>query len=90
MKNDAINVPKHAETRKDGVIIPQMYSCNSFWTRKNLMLSKRYKSTEIDKNFFIFRTWLNVPRGLPGQHAVPLTKWLKYEWKLLPKCINHF
>ena len=51
-------MPKQAEAKRDGVINPQNYNFNQFWTRKILMLSKRYKSTEVDR-----RTWLHVPSG---------------------------
>ena len=30
------------------------------------------------------------PRGLSGPPAVTLTKWLKYEKRLLPRCLHHF
>ena len=49
---------KQAEAMRDGVINPQNYNLNQFWTRKILMLSKRYESTEVDR-----RTWLHVPSG---------------------------
>ena len=52
------NVPKQAEAKRDGVINPQNYNFNQFQTRKILMLSKRYESTEVDR-----RTWLHVPSG---------------------------
>ena len=51
-------VPKQAEAKRDGVINPQNYNFNQFKTRKILMLSKRYESTEVDR-----RTWLHVPSG---------------------------
>ena len=51
-------VPKQAEAKRDGVINPQNYNFNQFQTRKILMLSKRYESTEVDR-----RTWLHVPSG---------------------------
>ena len=38
-----------------------------------LMLSKCYKSTEVDR-----RTWLHVRQGLSGPPAVTLTKWVKW------------
>ena len=51
-------MPTQAETKRDGVINPQNYNFNKFLTRKTLMLSKRYESTEVDR-----RTWLHVPSG---------------------------
>ena len=51
-------MPKEAEAKRDGVINPQNYNFNQFLTRIILMLSKRYKSTEVDR-----RTWLHVPSG---------------------------
>ena len=58
MKSNDQKVPKQAEAKTDGVINPQNYNLNQFQTRKILMLSKRYESTEVDR-----RTWLNVPSG---------------------------
>ena len=51
-------MPKQAEAKRDGVINPQNYNFNQFQTRKILMLSKRYESTEVDR-----RTWLHVHSG---------------------------
>ena len=51
-------MPKQAEAKRDGVINPQNYNFSQFKTRKILMLSKRYESTEVDR-----RTWLHVPSG---------------------------
>ena len=51
-------MPKLAQAKRDGVINPQNYNFNQFETRKILMLSKRYESTEVDR-----RTWLHVPSG---------------------------
>ena len=51
-------MPKQAEAKRDGVVNPQNYNFNQFKTRKILMLSKRYESTEVDR-----RTWLHVPSG---------------------------
>ena len=49
--------PQHfINYKKDGVINPRNYNFNQFLTRKILMLSKRYESTEVDR-----RTWLHVP-----------------------------
>ena len=45
----------------------------SISTRKILMLSKRYESTEVER-----RTWLHVLRRNSGPQAVTLTKWLKW------------
>ena len=56
-----IHVPqnaKQAEAKRDGVIKPQNYKFNQFQKRKILMLSKRYKSTAVDR-----RTWLHVALG---------------------------
>ena len=52
-------MPKEAQAKRDGVINPQNYNFYQFYTA-NLMLSKRYKSTEVDR-----RTWLHVPSGTP-------------------------
>ena len=49
---------KKAEAKRDVVINSQNYNFNQFQTRKSLMLSKRYESTEVDR-----RTWLHVPSG---------------------------
>ena len=51
-------MPSQAESKRDGVINPQKYNFNQFVTRKMLMLSNRYESTEVDR-----RTWLHVPSG---------------------------
>ena len=53
-----MKVPKQAEAKMDGVIYPQNYNFNQFYTEKKLMLSKRYESTEVNR-----RTWLHVPTG---------------------------
>ena len=50
---------KQAEAKRDGLINPQNYNFNQFQTRKILMLSKRYESTEVNR-----RTWLHVPSGI--------------------------
>ena len=50
-------VSRQAEAKRDGVINPQNYNFNQFYT-KILMLSIRYESTEVDR-----RTWLHVPSG---------------------------
>ena len=49
-------VPKQAEAKRDDIMNPPNYNFNQFETRKILMLSKRYESTEVDR-----RTWLHVP-----------------------------
>ena len=51
-------MPKQAQAKRDGRIHPQNNAFNQFLTRKMLMLSKRYESTEIDR-----RTWPYVPSG---------------------------
>ena len=51
-------MPKQAEAKRDGVINPQNYNFNQILTRNIWMLSKRYKSTKVDR-----RTWLHVPSG---------------------------
>ena len=61
-------VPKQAEAKRYGVINPQDYNFKQFETRKILVLSKCYESTEVDR-----RTWLHVPSGT-GPPAVTLTK----------------
>ena len=58
LKSNDQKVPKQAEAKRDGVINPQNYNFNQFWTRNISMLSKRYESTEVDR-----RTWLHVPSG---------------------------
>ena len=55
LKSNDQNVPKQAEAKRDGVINPQNHNFKQFKTRKMLMLSKRYESTEVDR-----RTWLHV------------------------------
>ena len=55
LKNITPKVPKEAKAKWDGV--KQFLSISS---QKILMLSKRYKSTEVDR-----RTWLHVPSGTP-------------------------
>ena len=59
LKSNDQKVPKQAEAKWDGVINLQNYNPNQFHikTRKILMHSKRYESTEID------RTWIHVPSG---------------------------
>ena len=49
LKSKDQKVPKQAEAKRDGVINPQNYNFNQFQTRKILMLSKRYESTEVDR-----------------------------------------
>ena len=49
---------KKVEAKRDGLINPQNYNFNQFLTRKVLMLSKCYESTEVDR-----RTWLHVSSG---------------------------
>ena len=52
-------MPKQPEAKRDGVINPQNYNFIQFsFTRKVLMLSKLYESTEVDRG-----TWLHVPSG---------------------------
>ena len=53
-------VPNYIEAKLDGVTNPHNYNCKQFKTRKILMLSKRYESTEVDR-----RTLLHVPSGTP-------------------------
>ena len=50
-------VPKQAEAKRDGVINPQNYNFNQFYT-DNFDALKRYESTEVDR-----RTWLHVSSG---------------------------
>ena len=69
LKKYAPKVPKQAEAKKGWCNKPTKVQFQSILTRKILMLSKRYESTEVDR-----RTWLHVPRGLPGPQAVTLTK----------------
>ena len=47
-------VPKQDDAKRDGVINPQNYNFNQFYTEKFDAL-KRYESTEVDR-----RTWLHV------------------------------
>ena len=54
-------MPKQGKEKRDGVINPRNYNLNEFYNTENLMLSKRYESTEVDR-----RTWLHVPSGLHG------------------------
>ena len=58
MKSNDQKLPKLAEAKWDGVTNPQNYNFSQFKTRKILMLSKHYESTEIDRT-----TWLHVPSG---------------------------
>ena len=59
LKSNDQKVPQQAEAERDGVKkTPQNYNFNQFKTRKILMFSKRYESTEVDR-----RTWLHVPSG---------------------------
>ena len=50
-------LPKQAEAKRDGVINPQNYNFNQFYT-ENIDALKRYESTEVDRI-----TWLHVPSG---------------------------
>ena len=50
-------VPKQAESKRDGVINPQNYNFNQFYT-EHFDALKCYESTEVDR-----RTWLHVPSG---------------------------
>ena len=45
-------------TKRVPIINPQNYNFNQFYTRKILMLFKRYESSEVDR-----RTWLHVSSG---------------------------
>ena len=58
LKRKDQKVPKQAEAKRDGVINSQNYNFSQFKTRKNLILSKRYESTEVNR-----RTWIHVPSG---------------------------
>ena len=61
LKSDGIRLPNKLEQKKNvGVINPQntTNNCNQFWTRKILILSKRYESIEVGR-----WTWLHVPSG---------------------------
>ena len=49
---------KQAEVKRNGVTNHQKLQFQSILTRKILMLSKRYESTEVDR-----RTWLYLPSG---------------------------
>ena len=46
--------PKQVKAKRDGVIKPQNYNFH----RENLMISKHYVLTEVDR-----RTWLRVSSG---------------------------
>ena len=59
LKSNDQKVPKQAEAKRDGVINPPNYNVTQFKTRKILMLSKCYESTEVDR-----RTRLHVPSGI--------------------------
>ena len=57
MEKDVTKGSKQAEAKRDGVINPHNYNkIQSILTRKNLMLSKRYESTEVDR-----KTWQHLP-----------------------------
>ena len=61
MKSDAPKVPKQAKAKRDRWCNkPTKLQFQSILTRKILMLSKRYESTEVER-----RTWLHVPSGTP-------------------------
>ena len=53
-----------------GNVTVQIYYFNQFHTQKILMLSRRYESS-VEHGYM-------CPRGLPGPHAVTMTKWLKF------------
>ena len=58
LKSKDQKMPKKAEAKRDGAKNPQNYDFTQFLTRKILMLSKHYESTEVDR-----RTWQHVPSG---------------------------
>ena len=58
LKIDAPKVPKTNWSQKGLCNKPTKLKFQSILTRKILMLSKRYESTEVDR-----RTWLHVPSG---------------------------
>ena len=78
-------MPKQAEAKRDGVINPQNYNFNQFLTRKILMLSKRYESTEVDR-----RTWLHVPSGTHWSTSSDTHQVVEIKKRLLLRCIHHF
>ena len=49
------------------------------------MLSKSYESNEVDR-----RTWLHVPSGTHWSTSSDTHQMLKYNKKLLLRCIHHF
>ena len=53
-ENGGPKVPKQAVAKRNGVINSQNYKFN--FNTENLMLQKRYESTEVDR-----WTWLHVP-----------------------------
>ena len=58
----------------------------NFNHKENLMLSKRYESTEVDR-----RTWLHVPSGTPWSTSTDTQQVVEIKKKiLLLRCIHHF
>ena len=56
-------VPKQAEAKRDGVINPQNYNFNQFYT-------ENFDALKVNRT-----TWLHMcPRGLTGSTAVTFTK----------------
>ena len=51
---------EHGIAKRDGVINPEKLQFKWILNTENLMLSKRYESTEVDR-----RTWRHVPSGNP-------------------------
>ena len=58
VKSDAKKCKNNVKARRECVINPQNDNFNEFYNMENLMLSKHYESTEVDR-----RTWLHVPSG---------------------------
>ena len=59
MSSDPKSV-KNKESQKEWWIKPTILQFQGIFNTENLMLSKRYESTEVDS-----RTWLYVPSGTP-------------------------
>ena len=82
LKNNVTKVPK---AKRNGVINPQNYNVYQFQHSKfrcSQNATNQMKST-VELSYM-------CPRGRLGPPAVTLTKQLKYEQRLLLRCIHHF
>ena len=76
---------KQAEAKRNGVINPQNYNFHQFKHGKCLCSQNATNQPKMTLELGNM-----CPEGLPGPPAVTLTKWFKYEKRLLLRCVHHF